>query len=301
MSAPEASGARPALLRSKLFWVAVLYFSEGFPLGVFYDVFPVWFRQQGVELRSIGLISLLGLAWTLKFLWAPAIDHYRRHRLWMAAADILMGAVMLAFAAAVGAPLWVWLGIGVFTLLSATNDIAIDGYTIELLERNEMGLANGVRIGFYRVGMLAAGAVLILSDYLAWGGAFVFAAVIFGACAALSLAAPREQTLARRAGMSLANEMRGIALEPHALAAVLLLALGCVWLVNSATRWSAYHPNFWPIAWGIALAVFGVLIFARLIAPPRTAPAAQDARQGPMFGALMELLKRPGKIGRAHV
>ena len=139
------------LLRSKFFWVALLYFSEGFPLGIFFDIFPVWFRQQGVELRNIGLISLLGLAWTFKFLWAPAIDHYRRHRIWMAVVDVLMGTVMLAFAIAEGLPLWVWLGIAVFTVLSATNDIAIDGYTIELLDRDEMGLANGVRIGFYRV------------------------------------------------------------------------------------------------------------------------------------------------------
>jgi PAT family beta-lactamase induction signal transducer AmpG len=282
------------VLRSKLFWVAVLYFSEGFPLGIFYDIFPVWFRQQGVELRNIGIISLLGLAWTLKFLWAPAVDHYRHHRRWMAAVDIVMGAVMLAFAAAIGAPLWVWLGIGVFTLLSATNDIAIDGYTIELLDRNEMGLANGVRIGFYRVGMLAAGGVLILSDYVAWSGAFVCAAIVFGACAALCLAAPREQALARRAGMSLVAELRGIMLQPRAFAAVLLLALGCVWLINSAARWSVYYANFWPIAWGIALALFGVIMLARFATLPRAMPAAQDTLQGPMFGALMELLKRPG-------
>ena len=282
------------MLRSKLFWVAVLYFSEGFPLGIFYDIFPVWFRQQGVELRNIGVISLLGLAWTLKFLWAPAIDHFRRHRLWMAAVDVLMGAVMLAFAVAAGLPLWVWLGIGVFTLLSATNDIAIDGYTIELLDRNELGLANGVRIGFYRVGMLAAGGVLILSDYLGWGGAFVCAAILFAACALLCLAAPRERLLAPHEGQTVLAELRAIVLSPRALALVLLLMLGCLWLVNGVTRWSLHNPNFWPIAWGVALSVFGVISTARMVAIPRQAPAATDALQGPMFGALMELLKRPG-------
>ena len=56
---PDA--ARTPLLKSKLFWVGVLYFSEGFPLGVFYEIFPVYFRQQGVELRQIGVLSLLGL------------------------------------------------------------------------------------------------------------------------------------------------------------------------------------------------------------------------------------------------
>src|SRR5262245_25395678 len=92
----------PPVLRSKLFWVALLYFSEGFPFGVFTDVFPVWFRQQGADLRSIGAISLLGLAWTLKFLWAPAVDHYRHHRWWMASVDVAMGMVMLGFAYAGG-------------------------------------------------------------------------------------------------------------------------------------------------------------------------------------------------------
>ena len=272
----------------------MLYFSEGFPLGIFYDIFPVWFRQQGAELRNIGVISLLGLAWTLKFLWAPAIDHYRRHRLWMATVDILMGMVMLAFAIAAGLPLWVWLAIAVFTLLSATNDIAIDGYTIELLDRNEMGLANGVRIGFYRVGMLAAGGVLILSDYLGWSGAFACAGAVFVACAAFCLAAPREQALLRRSSATLVGELRAIALQPRALALVLLFALGCLWLINSSTRWSAIHPNFWLIAWGTTLSVFGVMTCARLVALPRAVPAPQDPLQGPMFGALMELLKRPG-------
>ena len=157
-----------------------------------------------------------------------------------------------------------------------------------------MGLANGVRIGLYRVGMLAAGGVLILSDYLAWSGAFVCAAVVFGACAAMCLAAPREQAMVRRAGMTLATELRGIALQPRALALVLLFALGCVWLVDNITRWSPHQPNFWPIAWGVACAVFGVLTIARFIALPRSAPVTEDALQGPMFGALMELLKRPG-------
>ena len=57
---PDAA-ARRRSCKSKLFWVGVLYFSEGFPLGVFYEIFPVYFRQQGVELRQIGVLSLLGL------------------------------------------------------------------------------------------------------------------------------------------------------------------------------------------------------------------------------------------------
>ena len=78
-SAQSAAPGKP-VYRRKLFWVALLYFSEGLPLGVFFDIFPVYFRQRGVNLADIGLLSLLGLAWTVKFLWAPAIDWARRHR-----------------------------------------------------------------------------------------------------------------------------------------------------------------------------------------------------------------------------
>ena len=291
------SNAAPTpLLRSKLFWVALLYFSEGFPLGIFYDIFPVWFRQQGVELRNIGLISLLGLAWTFKFLWAPAIDHYRRHRIWMATVDVLMGCVMLAFAISEGLPLWVWLGIAVFTVLSATNDIAIDGYTIELLNRDEMGLANGVRIGFYRVGMLAAGIILILSDLLGWGGAFVCAGLLFVGCAAGCLAAPRESSMPLIAGVSLRGELTAIARAPQTLALVLLFALACVWLANRVTGWSTANAGFWAWAWGMAVAVFVVLTLLNRARRAPDGPPVEAALHGPMFGALMDLLKRPGIV-----
>ena len=107
----ELSREKPRLLRSKLFWVALLYFSEGFPLGLFFDLFPVYFRQQGVDLGSIGLLSLLGLSWTVKFLWAPAIDYYRHHRYWMVAVDCLMGATLIVLAQAAGFGPGVWFAI----------------------------------------------------------------------------------------------------------------------------------------------------------------------------------------------
>ena len=180
-----ASAAPPPAWRRKMFWVALLYFSEGLPLGVFFDIFPVYFRQQGVDLASIGLLSLLGLAWTVKFLWAPLVDWARRHRLWIAGANLGMAGVMVAFAfghaTSLGLAPWVWIAIGAFTMLSATNDIATDGYTIELLDPREYGLANGLRIGFYRVGMLFAGVVLMLSGWLGWTAAYLLGGAVFAA------------------------------------------------------------------------------------------------------------------------
>jgi PAT family beta-lactamase induction signal transducer AmpG len=267
-------------LRSKLFWVGVLYFAEGFPLGIFFDIFPVHFRQMGVDLRAIGVMSLLGLAWSLKFLWAPAIDHFRHHRRWMATVDIAMAAIMGLFALGMGAGPWAWVAIGLFTTLSATNDIAIDGFTIELLDRDEMGIANGFRIGFYRAGMLAAGLLLVLSDYLGWAGAYGLAGILLAALAACCLAAPRERKGAERKPGAVAAEFRALANHPGLAIPALLLFAG---LLAGATRHAV-------IAAGLLALALAMVVAQHY----RKAPAAEKVvHDGPVFGAFISLLNRP--------
>jgi PAT family beta-lactamase induction signal transducer AmpG len=288
----ESPHHRTMLLQSKLFWVGILYFSEGFPLGVFYDVFPVHFRQQGVNLAGIGLLSLLGLTWTLKFLWAPAVDHYRHHRRWMFSADLAMGVILLLFALQAGYGSWVWIAIGAFTLLSATNDIAIDGYTIEMLDKHELGVANGLRIAFYRVGMLAAGFILICTDYLGWAGAYAVGAGIFLLAGLACLNAPREQTIQPAGDLTLRSELKGLLTHPAAFAGVILFLLGVVWLADRTTVWSHAVDHFWWYVFAAAalLAAYGAIRARR---ERHTATAGAPLAEGPMFGALLEMLRRP--------
>ncbi|MEW6647499.1 MAG: MFS transporter [Pseudomonadota bacterium] len=270
--------------------MGILYFAEGFPLGMFFDVFPVHFRQQGVNLSEIGFLSLLGLAWTLKFLWAPAVDHYRHHRRWMGVVDLGMGAVMLALAIHAGFGPWTWVAIGVFTLLSATNDIAIDGYTIELLDKRELGLANGLRIGFYRVGMLTAGFVLILSDYLGWAGTYLAAALLFILLAFVCQRAPQERAPGRVHGLTLRAELRGLLVHPLPFGGVLLFLLGTLWLVNRTTHWSQDHEQFWFYAGTVA----GLAWLVSVLRHRRNGNGgARALTEGPMFGTLLSMLTRP--------
>ncbi len=291
---------RPRLLRSKLFWVAILYFSEGFPLGLFFDLFPVYFRQQGVDLGSIGLLSLLGLAWTVKFLWAPAIDHYRHHRYWMVAVDCLMGATLMVLSQMAGFGPGVWLAIGIFTLLSATNDIAIDGYTIDMLDKDEMGLANGVRIGFYRVGMLSAGFILILSDHVGWFWSFGAGALLFLVCALACLSAPREKPVERAAFRTSAlGEIKLLVARPGISLAIGLFVLGLLWPITGSLQWEwlSGPQKAWWFKAGIPVMIF-VLSGWLVTAQARSGPVRNgDAlSQGPVFGALVELLARPGIV-----
>jgi MFS transporter, PAT family, beta-lactamase induction signal transducer AmpG len=287
------------LLKRKLFWISLLYFTEGFPLGVFYDIFPVYFRQQGVELSKIGLISLLGLAWTLKFLWAPAVDYYRHHRYWMAAVDCAMGAVMLTFAVQAGFGPWVWLAIGAFTVFSATNDIAIDGYSIELLNRDEMGIANGFRIGFYRVGMLGAGGVLIVAGYFGWALAFIAAAVLLGCCAVAVLAAPKElpRPQAQVAANSVAREFAALVHEPLWIVAIVVLFVGLAWPVATIVDIAALRPykSQWWFKGVIPVAcILGAAALLTTAARSERTRASRVLVEGPVFGALISIMSRPG-------
>lgn len=278
--------AEPALrLRGKLLWVSILYFAEGFPLGVFYELFPVYFRQQGVELRQIGLISLLGLAWTLKFLWAPAIDALRHHRRWMFAVDALMAAVMVLYALQAELGPWAWIAIGVFTVLSATNDVAIDGYTIELLERRELGLANGFRIGFYRVGMLATGVILIASDWLGWSAAYGLCGLLLVALGTLCLLAPAEQPGPPRVSGSLGREVRALVGNPASMATAAGLLLAVAGLIDTAYR-QLVPGTVWA---GLTITALAGGTLLRRHGGARWAPP-EDSVQA----ALLGMLSRPG-------
>ena len=299
-AAASQPAARPAYKR-KLFWVALLYFSEGLPLGVFYDIFPVWFRQQGVDLADIGMLSLLGLAWTVKFLWAPAIDWARHHRRWVAAANLGMAAVMAAFGLA-GLALgpWVWVAIGAFTVLSATNDIATDGYTIELLDQREYGLANGLRIGFYRAGMLTAGVLLIVSGWLGWPAAYAVGAAVFVVNAGMALLAPRERPRVGAPLESVSQEFRQLRGQPAFLAALGLVLVGLLWPVLAPLAKAMGIDALQPVAatWWFrgALPVALMFLGAALLVRAARTPEALALRAGPVFGAWVELLLRPGMV-----
>src|SRR6185369_1613685 len=187
--------------RTKLFWVAILYFAEGFPFGLLLDAFPVYFRGLGVSLADIGLLWLAGLPWTLKFLWAPAVDIWGKRKHWIVAGQALLaidlGLFVFLEPTQTSATLWVLLvALAVF---SATQDIAIDAYTIELLDEDEMGPANGVRVSTYRVALICAGGVFVaLAGLIGWRAAFTTAAALLAGSALLSSQAP-ETSLVRSA------------------------------------------------------------------------------------------------------
>lgn len=181
----------------KLRWVGILYFAEGFPFGIVYDALPVYFRMHGIRLADIGLLNLVGLAWTLKFLWAPAVDCWGDRRRWVAGCQLLLTGGLLALPlldpGRVGLPVWVLLGL--LAVASATQDIAVDAYTITLLDPEEMGPANGLRVSTYRIALIAAGGVLVaVGGLIGWRAAFAAAAAVMGVVTVAGLRLPLPES-----------------------------------------------------------------------------------------------------------
>src|SRR5438552_3593241 len=135
-------------MRRKLLWVALLYFAEGMPFGLVLDNFPVYFRVHGVSLAAIGFLSLLRAPWWAKVFWSPLVDQVGERRQWIAAALATMAGALLLVQELPPAPVGTALIVTLFafTIAAATQDVAIDAYTIELLVPGEEGVANGVRV-----------------------------------------------------------------------------------------------------------------------------------------------------------
>ena len=293
-----------------MFWVALLYFSEGLPLGLFYDLFPVHMRQAGVGPAEIGLLSLLQLSWTVKFLWAPLVDAWRHHRLWMSAANMGMACVLLTLAMnpqALGSgAAWPWVLLAAFTFLSATNDIATDGYTIEQLSQGQYGLANGLRIGFYRAGMLAAGGLLVAASFLGeagspnWAAAYGLGSVMMVFNGLAVLAAPAQTLRVARPPGASGREWSLLKKQPLWLVALALVMGGLLWPVvgpvAKVLAWSAVQAvsgTWWfkgAVPVGLMFAGAGLMVVAG------RRPQAQALVDGPAFGAWVGLLARPGMV-----
>ncbi len=183
-------------LRQKLAVIALVYVIEGFPMGVYVDVFPVLLRREGVSLTELGLYSGLYLAWALKVLWSPLLDRFGERRHWIAGALLVMGGSLLGLASQDLAQLSIllWLAFALFCLASATQDIAIDAYTIGLVAPGEEGPANAMRNTAYRIGMVGlAPALLFLTPLLGSAGALAGGAALCALMAAAVQATPRVE------------------------------------------------------------------------------------------------------------
>ena len=167
--------------------IAILFlgFASGLPLLLVFSTLSFWLKVEGVSLAAIGAFSLVRTPYTFKFLWAPLIDRLNvpvlsarlgRRRAWTIVTQIaLMGAIFaLAGTSPAEAPIWTAVFAIVVAFTSASQDIVIDAYRIELLEEDEQGAGAGVIVFGYRMGMLTAGAgALWLNTVMSWSQVYM--------------------------------------------------------------------------------------------------------------------------------
>lgn len=159
----------------KLSVIAFLYLSEGLPYGLLFITLSVYFRSHSIELAQIGLISLVGLPWSFKAIWSPIIDRFYQRWQWIVLMQLVIALCILFFANIHIAmlPFSLWLILIIIAFAGATQDIAIDAYSIDILAPNEQGVANGVRTAAYRIAVLLSGHLLIaISSYIEWENSF---------------------------------------------------------------------------------------------------------------------------------
>ena len=246
MSVAEAGapGWRDAFfvyLKPRVLIVMFLGFSAGLPLALSSSTLAVWMREVGVDLGTIGLFTLVGTPYTIKFLWAPVVDALDvpvlsrllgRRRGWLMLSQFMLMAAILILALCNPkiSPLVVVAGAAILVATaSATQDILIDAFRVESLEPSEQAAGMASYVAAYRIGMLVstAGALYVVSGWetlgigkdAAWSlGYVVMAALVaIGMLTTLLATEPRRsaEAIAEHSARARDNPVRRVALAAY--------------------------------------------------------------------------------------
>lgn len=226
-----SSPVLPRAASQRMLICVVTGFSSGLPLFLLLNLLPAWLRSADVGLKAIGLLALVQLPYTWKFLWSPLVDRYAlgglgRRRSWMLATQLglLCGIAVLGMAPTdLVAPTSERLGAAaqfflhpvtllalLIVVFSATQDIALDAYRRELLSEQELGLGNSIHVTAYRIAGLVPGSLsLILADHLPWAQVFMVTALFMLPGLILTLVVSEPPNTAQ-----IPQTLRAAAIEP---------------------------------------------------------------------------------------
>src|SRR5579863_6858892 len=176
----------------RLIAILLMGFSSGLPLALTFGTLSYWLAEIGVSLTTIGLFGLVRTSYSLKFLWSPLIDRLPiplltarlgRRRSWALTIQLLLAAAIFALGRTDprSEPALTALAAVIVAFLSASQDIVIDAYRIELLRPEEQGAGAAATQWGYRFGMLASGAgALYAASFGGWHFADRLMAALMG-------------------------------------------------------------------------------------------------------------------------
>ena len=180
----------------------VMGFACGLPLLLTITVLQAWMKEEGVDLTVIGMMALVGLPYTVKFLWAPFLDRFTlpflgRRKGWLLVAQValIFSISGLGFTDPRHNPWMVAFVAFLVTFFSASQDIVVDAYRREDLSDEELGLGSSLYVNGYRVGMLlASGGGLIMADRISFSMVYLIMAVCMFPGVFTTLLAPEPET-----------------------------------------------------------------------------------------------------------
>lgn len=190
--------------RRNLAVIFYLGFASGLPLMLTLSTLSAWLKESGISLQAIGLSTLVGLPYALKFLWAPLKDAYDvpiltrrldRRRAWLFTTQLALASCL--YVIGFYDPAADLRAVMIFSVLiafcSASQDIVSDAYRIELQQQRHLGTGAAVQSFGYRAGMLASGAgSLYLASVLPWGLVYQIMGAVMGLCAVIALFCPKN-------------------------------------------------------------------------------------------------------------
>ncbi len=185
----------------KIVALLLLGFASGLPLFLTSKTLQAWMTDAGVDLTSIGLFSLVGLPYSLKFIWSPLMDRFvppflGRRRGWLLITQILLviAIAIMSVQKPKEALFFVAINALLIAFFSASQDIVGDAYRTDVLEKPEMGAGAAVFVLGYRIALLATGALaLILADQMSWNLVYLCLAGLMSLCIVFTLFAPEPE------------------------------------------------------------------------------------------------------------
>ena len=304
---PPAGRGLAALYR--LVVVAVLGFASGLPLALTGQALQAWLSVEGIDIATIGFLSLVGLPYTFKFLWAPLMDRFEilpalwgRRRGWLVLMQLLLAGALLALSATPpkGSLQAFALLALLVAFLSASQDVVLDAYRTDLLPPAERGLGSSLNVLGYRLAMIVSGGLaLIWTDAQAgsgwsWPQVYRLMAALLVAAALLSASVlPRLKQAAAPSSVA-RNDLLGFA------AVLAAAAAGYVFTLQLATPFASWVLTPWLATTSLTDSLRGrwIDLFALLCGLAFTLPlaawAARRARFETLLGGLADYFSRPG-------
>ena len=201
MSSDERKSLLKTIFSARMFVALAMGFACGLPLLLTITILQAWMTEEGMDLTVIGAMALVGLPYTVKFLWAPLLDRYTlpflgRRRGWLLIAQLALIASIAGLGLTdPGNNPWMVASVAfLVTFFSASQDIVVDAYRREDLPDEELGLGSSLYVNGYRMGMLlASGGGLILADHISFSLVYMIMAACMLTGVLTTLLAPEPE------------------------------------------------------------------------------------------------------------